>query len=84
MADERALAERLISFDTSRPDQIESAAAFVGTYSSGGNTYVMYADGSIDAQTPSGLYRFDSLEELKAFIAGGGESVTPPGGSGRG
>jgi succinyl-diaminopimelate desuccinylase len=30
MADERALAERLISFQTSRPDEIASAAAFLG------------------------------------------------------
>src|SRR3954447_13587369 len=30
MADERALAERLISFETSRPDEIASAAAFLG------------------------------------------------------
>lgn len=56
----------------SRPE-----ATVVGTYSSGGNTYVMYSDGSIQAQTPTGLYRFDSLDELKAFIASGGES-TPP------
>lgn len=49
----------------------------VGTYSSGGNTYVMYSDGSIRAETPTGLYRFDSLDELKAFIAAGGESVPP-------
>lgn len=49
----------------------------VGTYASGGNTYVMYSDGSIQAQTPTGLYRFASLDELKAFIAAGGESVPP-------
>ena len=49
----------------------------VGTYSSGGNTYVMYSDGSIQAETPTGRFRFDSLDELKAFIAAGGESVPP-------
>ncbi|ACL60732.1 hypothetical protein [Methylobacterium nodulans] len=46
----------------------------VGTYASGGNTYVMYSDGTIDAQTPSGKYRFTSLDELKTFIAEGGEA----------
>lgn len=51
--------------------------AVVGTYASGGNTYVMYSDGSIRAETPSGLYRFDSLDELKAFIAAGGEAAPP-------
>jgi hypothetical protein len=46
----------------------------IGTYSSGGNTYVMYSDGSIQAETPTGRYTFASLEELKDFIAGGGEA----------
>jgi hypothetical protein len=49
----------------------------VGTYSSGGNTYVMYSDGSIQAETPTGRFRFVSLDELKAFIAAGGESIPP-------
>lgn len=46
----------------------------IGTYESGGNTYTMYSDGSIDAQTPDGDYHFASLDELKRFIAEGGES----------
>jgi hypothetical protein len=45
----------------------------VGQYSSGGNEYKMYSDGSIDAMTPAGLRRFDSLDDLRAFVAGGGE-----------
>jgi hypothetical protein len=45
----------------------------VGTYNSGGNAYVMFSDGSIEADTPSGRYRFKSLDELKEFIANGGE-----------
>ena len=45
----------------------------VGTYNSGGNAYVMFSDGSIEADTPTGRYRFKSLEELKEFIANGGE-----------
>ena len=67
---------------TEAADQLPTEAAdqlptVVGTYSSGGNTYVMYSDGSIQAQTPTGFYRFDTLDELKAFIAAGGESVPP-------
>jgi hypothetical protein len=50
-----------------------SGATVVGTYNSGDNTYVMFSDGSIEAQTPSGVFRFQSLDELKAFIASGGE-----------
>jgi hypothetical protein len=40
----------------------------------------MYADGSIQADTPTGRYKFASLEELKEFIAAGGEDQL---GSGR-
>ncbi|HEX2555821.1 MAG TPA: hypothetical protein VHL98_19145 [Microvirga sp.] len=47
--------------------------AVLGTYNSGGNRYVMFADGSIEAETPDGSFRFGSLDELKAFIAAGGE-----------
>ena len=49
----------------------------IGTYESGGNTYTMYADGSIDAKTPEGDYHFASLDELKTFIAEGGENRGP-------
>ena len=49
----------------------------IGTYESGGNTYTMYADGSIDAHTPDGDYHFASLDDLKRFIAEGGESGGP-------
>jgi hypothetical protein len=47
--------------------------AVVGKYSSGGNSYVMFSDGSIHADTPTGQHRFASLDELKRFVAGGGE-----------
>ncbi len=46
----------------------------IGTYTSGGNRYVMFADGSIEAETPDGTFTFSSLDELKEFIAAGGES----------
>lgn len=48
----------------------------VGRYSSEGNTYVMFDDGSIEAETPKGRYTFASLDELKAFVDGGGERNT--------
>jgi hypothetical protein len=51
----------------------EPSRTVIGTYSSGGNAYVMYADGAIEADTPTGRYTFQSLEELKEFIAAGGE-----------
>ena len=48
----------------------------VGRYSSGGNTYLMFSDGAIEADTPNGRFTFASLDELKAFVDGGGESGT--------
>lgn len=41
----------------------------VKTYTSGGHTYMMFSDGTIEADTPEGLFRFGSIEELKAYIA---------------
>jgi hypothetical protein len=54
-------------------DDLSRPAVVVGTYNSGDNKYVMFSDGSIEAQTPSGVFRFQSLDELKEFIAAGGE-----------
>ena len=49
------------------------APAVIGSYTSGDNRYVMFADGSIEAETPNGVFRFGSLDELKEFVAAGGE-----------
>ena len=42
----------------------------IGRYESDETSYIMYADGSIEAQSPAGIYRFSSMAELKAFIEG--------------
>ncbi len=42
----------------------------IGRYESDDTSYVMYADGSIEAQSSAGVYRFSSMAELKAFIEG--------------
>ena len=47
----------------------------VGSYASGANTYVMFSDGSIEADTPRGRYTFGSLDELKSFVNAGGEEA---------
>ncbi len=46
------------------------ASTVIGRYESEGTSYVMYADGSIEAQSANGVYRFASMAELKAFIEG--------------
>ena len=45
-----------------------ATSAVIGRYESEGTSYVMYADGSIDAQSEAGVYRFASMAELKSFI----------------
>ncbi len=53
---------------SAREEPAPAAAAVIGRYESEGTSYVMYADGSIDAQSAAGVYRFASMAELKAFI----------------
>ena len=40
----------------------------LGTHESGGDCYVMYADGSVEAETPDGSFRFSSLDELQVAL----------------
>ena len=47
----------------------------IGHYEAHGAHYTMYADGSIEAETQHGVYRFGSIEELKRFIEGGEDSA---------
>jgi hypothetical protein len=68
--------EESLAYPPAAPEA--DAPAVVGTYNSGGNAYVMYADGSIEADTPTGRYRFKSLDELKDFISGRGEEGPAP------
>jgi hypothetical protein len=71
---ETSLAE--VKTDAAKTDAAGAPpATIVGTYNSGGNFYVMYSDGSIEAETPAGKFRFDSLDELKEFIAAGGDKA---------
>lgn len=50
------------------------------TYTSGENTYFMYADGTIEAETPIGRFRFFSMDELRNFVetGEGGIPLSPP------
>lgn len=40
----------------------------IGSYRAGDRSYTMFADGSVEATTSTGVHRFRSLEELKHFI----------------
>ena len=52
------------------PPVASSDPAVIGRYESDGTAYTMYADGSIEAQSDAGIYRFASMADLKAFIEG--------------
>jgi len=73
LAEEETAAPEESAREEEAAKEPRSGATVVGTYNSGDNTYVMFSDGSIEAQTPSGVFHFQSLDELKAFIASGGE-----------
>jgi hypothetical protein len=45
--------------------------AVIGRYTSGNTTYIMFADGSIEAETPTGVLHFASLAALKVYVEGG-------------
>ncbi len=48
----------------------EASAKIVGRYTAGGAKYVIFADGSIEAETEDGAFRFASMGEFKSFVAG--------------
>lgn len=58
-------------------DEVESAIAhpeppptLVGRYSAGGANYMIFSDGTIEAELEGGAYRFASMGDFKAYIAG--------------
>lgn len=57
--------------DAASPADGTGEPAIVGSYRAGGNLYVMYDNGAIEAETPDGIFRFSSLDKLKAYIASG-------------
>jgi hypothetical protein len=43
----------------------------VGRYTAGGANYMIFSDGTIEAETEQGAFRFASMGEFKAYIARG-------------
>ena len=54
-------------FAGSAPTTME-APTVVGRYESGGASYVLFSDGTIEVETDVGTHRFASMVELKAYI----------------
>lgn len=57
--------------------QATAPREMVGSYASGGVTYFMYGDHSIEAELPEGRFRFASMEELRTYLdtGAGGQLV---------
>jgi len=49
--------------------EAESKGSVVRTYESQGVIYSLYDNGSVDAETSNGLFHFNSVEELREFLA---------------
>ncbi len=47
----------------------EAPPSLIGRYSSGGANYMIFADGSIEAETLEGTFRFASMGDFKQFLA---------------
>jgi hypothetical protein len=47
----------------------------VGRYTAGGAHYMIFSDGTIEAETEQGAFRFASMGDFKAYIAGRGNDV---------
>jgi hypothetical protein len=48
----------------------EAPPSLIGRYSSGGASYMIFADGSIEAETRDGTFRFASMGDFKHYLAG--------------
>ena len=48
----------------------EAEPEIVGKYSAGGAHYKIYSDGSIEAETESGRFKFASMTDFKTYLAG--------------
>ena len=46
-----------------------AAPTLVGHYSAGGANYKIFSDGSIEAETDGGAFRFASMAEFKSYLA---------------
>ncbi len=47
----------------------EAAPQVVGRYTAGGAKYMIYSDGTIEAETEEGAFRFASMGEFKSYVA---------------
>ena len=51
--------------------------SLVGHYSAGGANYKIFSDGSIEAETAGGAFRFASMDDFKSYLASGARLGAP-------
>ncbi len=54
------------------PSEPASELIRVGHYSADGSNYTVYSDGSLEAHTPDGIFKFESLDAFKVYLAARG------------
>ncbi len=47
----------------------EPPPSLIGRYASGGANYMIFADGSIEAETPEGTFKFASMGDFRRYLA---------------
>ena len=55
----------------------ETPPSMIGSYSSAGANYKIFADGSIEAETSEGTFKFDSMGDFKRHLAEAKARTTP-------
>ena len=73
----------LPSLDTSEtvletPEEPQGPPSLIGSYSSAGANYRIFADGSIEAETSEGTYKFASMSDFKRHLLERGEAKAAP------
>jgi hypothetical protein len=61
------------------PEEPQGPPSLIGSYSSAGANYKIFADGSIEAETNEGRYQFASMSDFKRHLAERGTARAPSG-----
>ena len=60
------------------PEEPQGPPSLIGSYSSAGANYRIFADGSIEAETSEGTYKFASMSDFKRHLLERGKAKAPP------
>ncbi len=60
------------------PEEPRGPPSLIGSYSSAGANYRIFADGSIEAETSEGTYRFASMNDFKRHLLERGKAKAAP------